>query len=30
MQEMLTIKMNKMTLNKIDSKIINKIEELEF
>ena len=27
---MLTIKKNKMTLNKIDSKIINTIEELEF
>ena len=27
---MLTIKINTMTLNKIDSKIINKIEELEF
>ena len=30
LQEMLTIKINNTTLNKIDSKIINKIEELEF
>ena len=30
LREMLTIKKNKMTLNKIDSKIINTIEELQF
>ena len=30
LREMLTIKKNKVTLNKIDSKIINTIEELEF
>ena len=30
LQEMLNIKINKMSLNKIDSKIINKMEELEF
>ena len=30
LQEMLNVKINKITLNKIDSKIINKMEELEF